>query len=51
MPSFIALVAVIAVTTIAFGAVFLAVARALRITELPAIVGLMVDAFRRPRRA
>jgi putative peptidoglycan lipid II flippase len=51
MPSFVASIAVIAATTIAFGGVFLVAARALRITELPAIVGLMVDALRRPRRS
>ncbi len=40
---------VIAAVTAVFGAVFLLSARALRIAELPAIVGLMVDALRRPR--
>jgi putative peptidoglycan lipid II flippase len=50
MPLLVSLVAVIAISTIVFGAAFLAAARALRIAELPAIVGLMVDAFRRPRR-
>jgi len=42
---------VMAVVTAAFGLAFLVVARALRIAELPAIVGLMVSALRRPGRA
>ena len=35
----------------AFGVIFLVVALALRIAELRSIVGIMVDALRRPRRA
>jgi putative peptidoglycan lipid II flippase len=50
-PAFIGLTLVIVVVTAAFGLVFLVAARALRIAELPAIVGLMVDALRRPRRS
>jgi putative peptidoglycan lipid II flippase len=50
-PAFAGLVTVIALVTVVFGATFLAVARALRIAELPAIVGLMVDVLRRPRRS
>lgn len=51
LPRAVGLVVVIGLVTAAFGAVFLVVARALRIAELPAIVGLMVDALRRPRRS
>ena len=50
-PTIIGLVAVLGTVTIAFGAVFVVVARALRIAELPAIVGLMVDSIRRPGRS
>ncbi len=41
----------IMVVAAAFGGVFVLAATALRIAELPAIVGLMVDALRRPRRS
>ncbi len=51
MPTLLELLVVITAATAVFGAVFLIMARALRIAELPAIVGLMVDAFRRPRRS
>lgn len=51
LPRAVGLLVVIVVVSGAFAGVFLVVARALRITELPAIVGLMVDALRRPRRA
>jgi putative peptidoglycan lipid II flippase len=50
-PTFVALVAVIAIVGALFSGVFVLAARALRIAELPAIVGLMVDALRRPRRS
>jgi putative peptidoglycan lipid II flippase len=40
----------VAVTTV-FGAVFIVAALALRIEELRSIVGIMVDAIRRPRRS
>ena len=40
---------VIVAVTAAYAAAFLGAARALRIAELPAIVGLMVAALRRPR--
>jgi putative peptidoglycan lipid II flippase len=43
--------AVIVLVSIAFGAVFGASAVALRIAELRSIVGIMVDAIRRPRPA
>ncbi len=42
------MVAVIVIVSIAFGAMFVAVAVALRIGELRSIVGIMVDAIRRP---
>jgi hypothetical protein len=45
------LVATIVVLTVGFGLAFVAVALALRITELRSIVGLMIDALRRPRRS
>jgi putative peptidoglycan lipid II flippase len=51
LPTAIGLLIVILAVAGAFGLVFLAAARALRIAELPAIVGLMVDAFRSPRRS
>ncbi|HEX7346842.1 MAG TPA: murein biosynthesis integral membrane protein MurJ [Candidatus Limnocylindrales bacterium] len=43
--------AVIVLVSIAFGAVFVASALALRVAELRSIVGIMVDALRRPRPA
>lgn len=49
LPTLVGGLAVIGAATTVFAAVFLVAARALRIAELPAIVGLMVDAFRRPR--
>ena len=36
-------------TSVAFGLVYAAVSLALRIPELPSIVGVMVDVLRRPR--
>ena len=46
-----ATVAVIVIVTAVFGAVFAGAALALRIEELRSIVGIMVDALRRPRRS
>jgi putative peptidoglycan lipid II flippase len=43
--------AVIVLVSVAFGAVFIASALALRVGELRSIVGIMVDALRRPRTA
>lgn len=43
--------ALIILATVAFGAMFVVTALALRITELRSIVGIMVDALRRPRQA
>jgi len=51
LPATVGILVVMAVVTVAFGLGFLVVARALRIAELPAIVGLMVSALRRPGRA
>ncbi len=48
-PGKVALALEIAVTSVAFGLVYAAVSLALRIPELPSIVGVMVDVFRRPR--
>ncbi|MEA2579100.1 MAG: putative peptidoglycan lipid flippase [Chloroflexota bacterium] len=48
--SILALVAIILVVTAVFAAVFALAAIALRIEELRSIVGIMVDALRRPRR-
>ena len=45
------LVAVIVAVSAVFGAVFIVAALALRIEELRSIVGIMVDALRRPRRS
>ena len=45
------IVAVMLVVSAAFGGVFVVAALALRIEELRSIVGIMVDAFRRPRRS
>ena len=50
-PTVIGLSVLIVAVSAAFSVAFLAAARALRIAELPAIVGLMVDALRRPRRS
>lgn len=47
----IGLIATMAVVSVAFGAVFVGAALALRIEELRSIVGLMVDVIRRPRRS
>jgi len=44
------IIAVMVVVTAVFGAVFALAALALRIEELRSIVGIMVDALRRPRR-
>jgi putative peptidoglycan lipid II flippase len=48
-PGKVALALEIGVTSIAFGLVYAAVSLALRIPELPSIVGVMVDVLRRPR--
>jgi putative peptidoglycan lipid II flippase len=48
-PGKVALALEIAVTSVAFGLVYAAASLALRIPELPSIVGVMVDVFRRPR--
>jgi putative peptidoglycan lipid II flippase len=45
------LIVVIAIVSLAFGAVFIGSGLALRIAELRSIVGIMVDALRRPRPA
>jgi hypothetical protein len=45
------LATVIAIVTAAFGVSFAGAALALRIDDLRSIVGLMVDALRRPRRS
>ena len=45
------LIAVIAIVSAVYGAVFVVAALALRIEELRSIVGIMVDALRRPRRS
>jgi putative peptidoglycan lipid II flippase len=45
------LVAVVVLVSLAFGATFIVSALALRIGELRSIVGIMVDAIRRPRPA
>jgi putative peptidoglycan lipid II flippase len=45
------LLATMVIVTLAFSAVFVAAALALRIEELRSIVGLMLDALRRPRRS
>jgi putative peptidoglycan lipid II flippase len=47
----VGLITVMAVVSVVFGAVFVASALALRIGELRSIVGIMVDALRRPRPA
>jgi putative peptidoglycan lipid II flippase len=47
----IALIVVMTIVSIAFAATFVASALALRIAELRSIVGIMVDALRRPRPA
>jgi hypothetical protein len=41
----------VSVVAVAFGSVYAGVSLALRIPELPTIVGVMVDVLRRPRRA
>ena len=45
------LLATLLLVTLGVGVTFVAVALALRITELRSIVGLMIDALRRPRRS
>jgi putative peptidoglycan lipid II flippase len=50
-PSWIALVGEVTVAGIAFGLVYAAISVALRIPELPTIVGVMADVLRRPGRA
>jgi len=50
-PSKLGLIVEIAVTSLVFGAAYLAVSLVLRIPELPTIVGVMVDLVRRPRRS
>jgi putative peptidoglycan lipid II flippase len=47
-PGRLVLLVELAVVSAAFGAVYALVSAALRIPELPSIVGLMVDVFRRP---
>ena len=48
-PGKAALVLEIAATSVAFGVAYAAISLALRIPELPSIVGVMVDVLRRPR--
>ncbi len=50
-PGKVVLLSEIALTSITFGAVYAAISLALRIPELPSIVGVMVDVLRRPRRS
>jgi putative peptidoglycan lipid II flippase len=50
-PGRLVLVVELAVVSAAFGAVYALVSVALRIPELPSIVGVMVDVFRRPERS
>ncbi len=50
-PSKLVLTLEIIGTSIAFGGVYAAISLALRIPELPSIVGVMVDVLRRPRRS
>jgi hypothetical protein len=45
------MVGVIVLVSVAFGVVFVSSALALRVAELRSIVGIMVDALRRPRPA
>jgi putative peptidoglycan lipid II flippase len=47
----VGLVVVMVIVSLAFGAIFVGTALALRIAELRSIVGIMVDALRRPRPA
>ena len=47
-PGRVVLVALVAVVSVAFGLVYAALSLALRIPELPSIVGVMADVFRRP---
>ena len=44
-------IAIVAVVSVAFGAVYAGVSVALRIPELPSIVGVMADVLRRPIRS
>jgi putative peptidoglycan lipid II flippase len=50
-PGKVVLALEIVITSVAFGLVYTAVSLALRIPELPSIVGVMVDVLRRPRRS
>ncbi len=50
-PGWFGLVAQVTVVGLGFGLVYAAISLALRIPELPTIVGVMVDALRRPGRA
>ena len=50
-PGRLVLLVELAVVSAAFGAVYALVSAALRIPELPSIVGVMVDVFRRPVRS
>ncbi len=50
-PGRLILLVALTVVSAAFGAVYALVSAALRIPELPSIVGVMVDAFRRPVRS
>jgi putative peptidoglycan lipid II flippase len=51
IPTIVGLVATMVVVGAVFGGTFLLAAVALRIEELRSIVGLMIDALRRPRRS
>jgi putative peptidoglycan lipid II flippase len=50
-PGRLVLLVELAIVSVAFGAVYALVSLALRIPELPSIVGVMVDVFRRPERS
>ena len=50
-PGRLVLLVQVALVGLAFGVVYAAISFALRIPELPTIVGVMADVFRRPRRA
>ena len=50
-PGWFGLVAEVTVAGLAFGLVYAAISLALRIPELPTIVGVMADVLRRPGRA
>jgi hypothetical protein len=48
-PGRLLLLGEVAIVSVAFGLVYAAVSLALRIPELPSIVGVMADLIRRPR--